>query len=74
MDGSTASFIAIPIVTTLALAAWLLLVAAREDDATGELLLEGRTGQTAAADGVRTWADRIADSFYIDLSTGPGTP
>jgi hypothetical protein len=27
MDGSTASLIAIPIVTTLALAAWLLLVA-----------------------------------------------
>jgi hypothetical protein len=27
MDGSTAAFIAIPIVTTLALAAWLLLVA-----------------------------------------------
>jgi hypothetical protein len=27
MDGSTAAFIAIPIVTTLALAGWLLLVA-----------------------------------------------
>jgi len=41
---------------------------AREDDAAGELLLEGRTGQTAAGDGVRIWAGRIADSFYIDLS------
>jgi len=42
--------------------------AAREDSAAGELLLEGRTGQTAAADGIRLWAGRIADSFYIDLS------
>ena len=41
---------------------------AREDDAAGELLLEGRTGQTAAGDGIRIWAGRIADSFYIDLS------
>ena len=41
---------------------------AREDGAAGELLLEGRTGQTAAGDGVRIWAGRIADSFYIDLS------
>ncbi len=41
---------------------------AREDDAAGELLLEGRTGQTAAGDGVRIWAGRTADSFYIDLS------
>ena len=41
---------------------------AREDDAAGELLLEGRTGQTAAGDGVRLWAGRTADSFYIDLS------
>jgi Domain of unknown function (DUF4331) len=41
---------------------------AREDDAVGELLLEGRTGQTAAGEGVRIWAGRIADSFYIDLS------
>ena len=43
-------------------------VQAREDDAAGELLLEGRTGRTAAGDGVRIWAGRIADSFYIDLS------
>ena len=41
---------------------------AREDTATGELLLEGRTGETAMADGTRIWAGRIADSFYIDLS------
>jgi uncharacterized protein DUF4331 len=41
---------------------------AREDDAAGELLLEGRTGQTAAGNGIRIWAGRIADSFYIDLS------
>ena len=43
-------------------------VQAREDDAAGKLLLEGRTGQTSAGDGVRIWAGRIADSFYIDLS------
>ncbi|MFJ9758241.1 DUF4331 family protein [Streptomyces sp. NPDC101149] len=41
---------------------------AREDSADGELVLEGRTGRTAAADGTRLWAGRISDSFYIDLS------
>ncbi|MBR7830914.1 DUF4331 family protein [Actinospica sp. MGRD01-02] len=41
---------------------------AREDGAAGKLVLEGRTGETAAVDGVRVWAGRIADSFYIDLS------
>jgi hypothetical protein len=42
--------------------------AAREDAAPGDLVLAGHTGQTATADGVRLWAGRIADSFYIDLS------
>ncbi|MFD8921796.1 DUF4331 family protein [Streptomyces sp. NPDC059569] len=41
---------------------------AREDTAEGELVLRGRTGETAAAGGTRVWAGRIADSFYIDLS------
>lgn len=41
---------------------------AREDGATGSLVLEGRTGATASANGTRLWAGRIADSFYIDLS------
>ncbi|MGW2933096.1 DUF4331 family protein [Streptomyces sp. NPDC001156] len=41
---------------------------AREDSAEGDLVLEGRTGETAAADGTRLWAGRISDSFYIDLS------
>src|SRR5262249_15824904 len=41
---------------------------ASEDTAAGKLLLGGRTGETAAADGIRIWAGRIADSFYIDLS------
>lgn len=41
---------------------------AREDPATGELILEGRTGEVASAGGVKLWAGRIADSFYIDLS------
>ena len=41
---------------------------ARQDAAAGELVLEGRTGETASASGRRIWAGRIADSFYIDLS------
>jgi len=41
---------------------------AREDSAVGELVLEGRTGQTASGSGIRLWAGRISDSFYIDLS------
>ena len=41
---------------------------AREDSAAGELVLQGRTGEAASADGTRLWAGRIADSFYIDLS------
>ena len=41
---------------------------AREDSATGELVLEGRTGEAASADGTRISAGRIGDSFYIDLS------
>ena len=41
---------------------------AHDDAAAGELLLEGRTGATATGDGVRVWAGRIKDSFYIDLS------
>jgi hypothetical protein len=42
--------------------------AARDDSADGDLVLDGRTGQTASASGTRLWAGRIADSFYIDLS------
>ncbi|GAA0361343.1 DUF4331 domain-containing protein [Actinoallomurus spadix] len=41
---------------------------AREDTAAGNLVLEGRTGQPAAGGGVRVWAGRAADPFYIDLS------
>ena len=41
---------------------------AREDSAVGELLLEGRTGETATGPDTRLWAGRIGDSFYIDLS------
>ena len=41
---------------------------ARGDGAAGDLVLEGRTGETASAGGARIWAGRIADSFYIDLS------
>jgi hypothetical protein len=42
--------------------------AARDDAAAGEEVLDGRTGETASGNGVRLWAGRIADSFYIDLS------
>ncbi len=42
--------------------------AARDDAAAGELVLEGRTGETASGNGARVWAGRIADTFYIDLS------
>jgi hypothetical protein len=41
---------------------------AREDSATGDLVLESQTGESASAGGIRFWAGRIADSFYIDLS------
>ncbi|MGH3188116.1 MAG: DUF4331 family protein, partial [Streptosporangiaceae bacterium] len=41
---------------------------ARDDAAAGDLVLEGRTGETATGSGARLWAGRIADSFYIDLS------
>jgi hypothetical protein len=41
---------------------------AREDGATGKLVLEGRSGEPVSAGGARLWAGRISDSFYIDLS------
>ena len=41
---------------------------AREDSATGELVLEGRTGEAASDRDIRIWAGRIGDPFYIDLS------
>ncbi|MGA7328222.1 MAG: DUF4331 family protein [Rhodomicrobium sp.] len=41
---------------------------AREDSAAGELVLEGRTREAASAGGIRLWAGRIADPFYVDLS------
>jgi len=39
-----------------------------EDSEPGDLVLAGRTGETAAANGIRLWAGKISDSFYIDLS------
>ncbi|MGO9484687.1 MAG: DUF4331 family protein [Rhodomicrobium sp.] len=41
---------------------------AREDASAGDLVLEGWTGEPASAGGIRLWAGRAADSFYIDLS------
>jgi hypothetical protein len=42
--------------------------AAREDSAAGELVLEGRTGQTASRGGTRLWAGRIADVLEVSHS------
>jgi hypothetical protein len=42
--------------------------AAGDDSSPGEILLEGRTGETATGGGARLWAGRIHDSFYVDLS------
>jgi Domain of unknown function (DUF4331) len=41
---------------------------ARSDTATGELVLEGFTGEVAETGDLRIWAGRVADPFYIDLS------
>jgi Domain of unknown function (DUF4331) len=41
---------------------------AREDSATGELVVDGRTGGPAGNGDVRIWAGRITDWSYIDLS------
>ncbi len=41
---------------------------ARDDSADGELLLEGRTGESSGDSGARIWAGRIKDWFYTDLS------
>jgi hypothetical protein len=41
---------------------------ARQDSAPGELVLDGKTGETATGPNTRLWAGRIADAFYIDLS------
>ena len=40
---------------------------AREDSATGALVLQGRTAETVTGPNTRVWAGRIADPFYIDL-------
>jgi hypothetical protein len=41
---------------------------ARDDSATGTLILQGQTGEPIMAGDTRLWAGRIADPFYIDLS------
>jgi hypothetical protein len=40
---------------------------ARDDAATGALVLAGQTGAAAIGDDVRIWAGRVADPFYVDL-------
>ncbi|MFC3505276.1 DUF4331 family protein [Micromonospora krabiensis] len=40
---------------------------ARDDAATGTMLVEGTTGDTVSAGGLRLWAGRIRDPFFIDL-------
>jgi hypothetical protein len=41
---------------------------AGDDTASGQLVLEGRTGDAAHGADTKLWAGRIGDSFYIDLS------
>jgi hypothetical protein len=41
---------------------------ARQDDEPGVFVLLGQTGETATANGIRLWAGKVSDSFYIDLS------
>ena len=41
---------------------------ARSESVEGELVLEGRTGETASGGGAQVWAGRCVDPFYIDLS------
>ncbi len=40
---------------------------ARDDDATGTLVVRGCTGEGATGDGVRLWTGRVIDPFYVDL-------
>jgi hypothetical protein len=40
---------------------------ARDDAATGTLLMQGRTGEVVTNGAMRLWAGRISDPFYIDL-------
>jgi hypothetical protein len=50
---------------------------ASQDSAAGELVLEGRTGETASADGIRLWAGRASDtplsSLPIAVTTSTAT-
>jgi len=41
---------------------------ARDDNATGTLVLDGQTGASAGMNDTRLWAGRIRDPFYIDLA------
>jgi len=41
---------------------------ARDDSATGTLILDGQTGASAGMNDTRLWAGRIHDPFYIDLA------
>ncbi len=41
---------------------------ASQDGAAGEEVLVGRTNEAARGAGVRLWAGRVTDAFYIDLS------
>jgi hypothetical protein len=41
---------------------------AHDDNAAGQRVLEGRTGETLSGNDTKLWAGRVGDSFYIDLS------
>ena len=76
MDGSTASLIAIPIVVTLALAAWLLLVAyAAAHPQWKHGTAAAGPGNPAPADGqVRPAEPRSADVGHAGQDAIPGKP
>ncbi|MEV4005274.1 DUF4331 family protein [Actinomadura sp. NPDC049753] len=38
------------------------------DGEPGELVLSGRTGEPVTANGIRLWAGRVGDPFYVDLA------
>jgi hypothetical protein len=46
----------------------LIGAAARDDNATGTEVARGRTGEPVDQGGLRVWAGRIQDAFYVDLN------
>jgi hypothetical protein len=76
MDGSTASLIAIPIVVTLALAAWLLLVAyaAAHPQWKHGTAAAGPENPAPADDQIHPAESRPADLAHAGEDASPGKP